>query len=147
MTIDEIADRIKNQRHLEQLEQKPATPYNPSDAMDNLEEAKQYIRFLYAQVQDYKETMKRMQDSLDEIKAELKVARETANAELKVARETAKAELKVARETAKAESESKAKLMESFVALTGELKDANTKILKLTRQLETKNNRHLKPES
>ena len=93
--------------------------------MDNLEEAKQYIRFLYAQVQDYKETMKRMQDSLDEIKAELKVAREKANAE----------------------SESKAKLMESFVALTGELKDANTKILKLTRQLETKNNRHLKPES
>ena len=77
MTIDEIADRIKNQRHLEQLEQKPATPYNPSDAMDNLEEAKQYIRFLYAQVQDYKETMKRMQDSLDEIKAELKVARES----------------------------------------------------------------------
>ena len=53
MTIDEIADRIKNQRHLEQLEQKPATPYDPSDAMDNLEEAKQYIRFLYAQVQDY----------------------------------------------------------------------------------------------
>ena len=43
MTIDEIADRIKNQRHLEQLEQKPATPYDPSDAMDNLEEAKQYI--------------------------------------------------------------------------------------------------------
>ncbi len=103
--------------------------------MDNLEEAKQYIRFLYAQVQDYKETMKRMQDSLDEIKAELKVARETANAELKVARETAKAE-----------SESKAKLMESFVALTGELKDANTKNQELTRQLETKNNRHLKPE-
>ena len=135
MTIDEIADRIKNQRHLEQLEQKPATPYDPSDAMDNLEEAKQYIRFLYAQVQDYKETMKRMQDSLDEIKAELKVARETANAELKVARETAKAE-----------SESKAKLMESFVALTGELKDANTRIQELTRQLETKNNRHLKPE-
>jgi len=87
--------------------------------MDNLEEAKQYIRFLYTQVQDYKETMKRMQDSLDEIKAELKVARETA----------------------KAESESKAKLMESFVALTGELKDANTRIQELTRQLETKNNR------
>ena len=130
MTIDEIADRIKNQRQLEQLEQKPATPYDPSDAMDNLEEAKQYIRFLYAQVQDYKETMKRMQDSLDEIKAELKVARETANAELKVARETAKAE-----------SESKAKLMESFVALSGELKDANTRIQELTRQLETKNNR------
>ena len=92
--------------------------------MDNLEEAKQYIRFLYAQVQDYKETMKRMQDSLDEIKAELKVARETA----------------------KAESESRAKLMESFVALTGELKDANTKNQELTRQLEIKNNRHLKPE-
>ena len=87
--------------------------------MDNLEEAKQYIRFLYAQVQDYKETMKRMQDSLDEIKAELKVARETANAE----------------------SESRAKLMESFVALSGELKDANTRIQELTRQLETKNNR------
>lgn len=33
--------------------------------MDNLEEAKQYIRFLYAQVQDYKETMKRVQDVLN----------------------------------------------------------------------------------
>ena len=57
-----------------------------------------------------------MQDSLDEIKAELKVARETA----------------------KAESESRAKLMESFVALTGELHDANTRIQELTRQLSSK---------
>lgn len=71
--------------------------------------------------------MKRMQDSLDEIKAELKVARETA-----------RAELKIARETARAESESKAKLMESFVVLSGELKDANTKNQELTRQLSSK---------
>ena len=65
-----------------------------------------------------------MQDSLDEIKAELKVAREIA----------------------KAESKSRAKLMESFVVLSGELKDSNTKNQELTRQLETKNNRHLKLE-
>ena len=50
MNLDEIANRISNIRTLEELERKPVLPYDPSDSMETLEEVKDFIRFLYAQV-------------------------------------------------------------------------------------------------
>ena len=52
MDLEEIANRINNRRILEELEQKPALPYDPADSMETLDEAKDFIRFLYAQVQE-----------------------------------------------------------------------------------------------
>ena len=52
MELEEIANRINNIRRLEELEQKPALPYDPADSMETLDEAKDFIRFLYAQVQE-----------------------------------------------------------------------------------------------
>lgn len=119
MELIEIAERIKNIRQIGELEAKPASQFDAASGMETLEEAKNYIRFLYAQVQELKERDVYMRTALDEIKTELKEAREIA----------------------KSEQESRAKLMESFVSLTGDLKDANTKIVELTRQLETKSDR------
>ena len=51
MNLDEIASRINNMRTLEELERKPVLPYDPSESMETLEEAKSYIRFLYEQLQ------------------------------------------------------------------------------------------------
>lgn len=52
MELEEIANRINNIRRLEELEQKPVLPYDPADSMETLDEAKDFIRFLYAQVQE-----------------------------------------------------------------------------------------------
>ena len=87
--------------------------------MENLEEAKNYIRFLYAQLMEQKEANRRMQYTLDEIKEELKESRKLA----------------------KAESERSAKLLETIAAQTGDLKDANIKILEQARMIETLNAR------
>ena len=119
MELDEIANRIRNISQLERLEQQPAAPYDPAEAMENLEEAKNYIRFLYAQLMEQKEAYRRVLDTLDEIKEDQTESRKLA----------------------KAESERSAKLLDTIAALTGELKDANTKILELTRTNETLNAR------
>ena len=87
--------------------------------MENLEEAKNYIRFLYAQLMEQKEAYRRVLDALDEIKEGQKETRKLA----------------------KAESERSAKLLETIAALTGELKDSNTKILEQARMIETLNAR------
>ena len=82
--------------------------------MENLEEAKNYIRFLYAQLMEQKEANRRMQDTLDEIKEEQKESRKLA----------------------KAQSDQIAKLLETIATRARDLKDANTKILELTRTSE-----------
>ena len=119
MELDEIANRIRNISQLERLEQQPAAPYDPAEAMENLEEAKNYIRFLYAQLMEQKEAYRRVLSALDEIKEDQKETRKLA----------------------KAQSDRIAKLLEAIAALTGDLKDANTKIVELTRTNETLNAR------
>lgn len=47
MELEELANRINNRRRLEELEQKPALPYDPADSMETLDEAKDFIRFLF----------------------------------------------------------------------------------------------------
>ena len=82
--------------------------------MENLEEAKNYIRFLYAQLMEEKEAYRRVLDTIDEIKEEIKESRKLA----------------------KAQSDLSAKLLETIAARAKELKDANTKILELTQTSE-----------
>lgn len=60
--------------------------------METIEETNNYLRFLNAQRQEQKESANRMQETLDEIKVELKDA-----------------------------NRSNAKLLETIVSLTGEL--------------------------
>ena len=83
--------------------------------MENLEEAKNYIRFLYAQLMEQKEANHRIQDIIVEIMEELKESRKLA----------------------KAQSDQNAKLLETIAARAKDLKDANTKILEQTRMIET----------
>ena len=83
--------------------------------MENLEEAKNYIRFLYAQLMEQKEANRRVQDALDEIKEEQKESRKLA----------------------KAQSDQIAKMLETIAARAKDLKDANTMILEQTRMIET----------
>lgn len=75
MNLDEIADRISNIRTLEELERKPVLPYDPSDSMETLEEAKSYIRFLYAQVQEMKSERTDLKTLLEEMRLDLKESR------------------------------------------------------------------------
>ena len=115
MELDEIANRIRNISQLERLEQQPAAPYDPAEAMENLEEAKSYIRFLYAQLMEQKEAYRRVLVTLDEIKEDQNESRKLA----------------------KAQSDRIAKLLETIAAQTGDLKDANTKILEQAQRIET----------
>ena len=96
------------------LEQYQAAPHDFTEAMENLEEAKNYIRFLYAQLMEQKEAYRRVQDTLDEIKEELKETRKLT----------------------KAQSDQNSKLLETIAARAKDLKDANTKILELTQTSE-----------
>jgi len=51
MELDGLAKRINNSRRLEQLADRPSTPYDPSDGMETVAGLKDYVRFLYAMVQ------------------------------------------------------------------------------------------------
>lgn len=57
------------------LEQKPAVPYDPAESMETLEEAKNYIRFLYAELQEMKTEREEQTKLLEEMCLELKEAR------------------------------------------------------------------------
>lgn len=67
MNLDEIADKIRNIRTLEKLERKQVLPYNSSDSMETLEEAKSYIRFLYVQVLELKSERTELKTLLEEM--------------------------------------------------------------------------------
>ena len=49
MEIDELTQRVLHQKRMEELEKKPAAPYDPSEGMTTMEELRNYIRFLYGQ--------------------------------------------------------------------------------------------------
>ena len=123
MEIDELTQRVLHQKRMEELESKPAAPYDPSEGMTTMEELRGYIRFLYGQYMEEKEQNRQqqaaMQESLDEMARQLK----EANA------------------TARLESDERRKMWQQFEKMTGELKEANDKVLKLTRELQTANER------
>ncbi len=74
MEFDEIAGRINNSHRLEQLEDKPAAPYDPAELMETLTEAKDYIRFLYAQLQEMKKDKEGMYELVSDLKDMLRKA-------------------------------------------------------------------------
>lgn len=123
MEIDELTQRVLHQKRMEELEKKPAAPYDPSEGMTTMEELRNYIRFLYGQYMEEKEQNRQqqaaMQESLDEMARQLK----EANA------------------TARHESDERRKMWQQFEKMTGELKEANDKVLRLTRELQTANER------
>jgi hypothetical protein len=53
MDIDDTIRRANNLRQLEQLEEKPVAPYDPTEGMDN-DSVRQYARFLYESLQEMK---------------------------------------------------------------------------------------------
>jgi hypothetical protein len=55
MEIDELTQRVLHQKRMEELELKPAAPYDPSEGMTTMEELRGYIRFLYGQYMEEKE--------------------------------------------------------------------------------------------
>ena len=119
MEIDELTQRVLHQKRMEELESKPAAPYDPSEGMTTMEELRNYIRFLYGQYMEEKEQNRQqqaaMQESLDEMARQLK----EANA------------------TARLESDERRKMWQQFEKMTDELKEANDKVLRLTRELQT----------
>lgn len=123
MEIDELTQRVLHQKRMEELESKPAAPYDPSEGMTTMEELRGYIRFLYGQYMEEKEQNRQqqaaMQESLDEMARQLKEANDTA----------------------RLESDERRKMWQQFEKMTGELKEANDKVLKLTRELQTANER------
>ena len=60
---------------MEELERKPVLPYDSSDSMETLEEAKSYIRFLYEQLQEMKSERADLKTLLEEVRFDLKEAR------------------------------------------------------------------------
>ena len=82
MEIDELTQRVLHQKRMEELESKPAAPYDPSEGMTTMEELRGYIRFLYGQYMEEKEQNRQqqaaMQESLDEMARQLKEANDTA---------------------------------------------------------------------
>ena len=85
MEIDELTQRVLHQKRMEELESKPAAPYDPSEGMTTMEELRGYIRFLYGQYMEEKEQNRQqqaaMQESLDEMARQLKEANATARLE------------------------------------------------------------------
>lgn len=73
MDIDELAQRINNIRHLEELESKPASSFDPIETMD-IEESRRYVRFLLDQLQEERDEKKRVQDMFDDIREQLRTA-------------------------------------------------------------------------
>ena len=57
MNQDELSQRIINRGRLEQLEQKPATPYDPCNGMV-YSEVRNYARFLFSQIQEKDQLLK-----------------------------------------------------------------------------------------
>ena len=88
MEIDELTQRVLHQKRMEELESKPAAPYDPSEGMTTMEELRGYIRFLYGQYMEEKEQNRQqqasMQESLYEMARQLKEANEKV---LKLTRE------------------------------------------------------------
>ena len=71
MNQDELQERILMFNHLEQQEAKPAAPYDPSEGM-NESELRNFVRFLYNQVNDKDEVNQEILGELREIRLDYK---------------------------------------------------------------------------
>lgn len=80
MNQDELSKRIINRGRLEQLEQKPAAPYDPCNGMAD-SEVRNYARFLFSQIQEKDQLQKEMHEDLKDIKEQLKLSNQLAGSQ------------------------------------------------------------------
>ena len=71
MNQEELQNRILMRNHLEQQESEPAAPYIPSTGMSP-EEMHRYIQFLFTQLEDIKEELRRANATIAENASEQK---------------------------------------------------------------------------
>ena len=71
MNQEDLQNRILMRNHLEQQELEPAAPYTPSTGMSP-EEMRRYIRFLFTQLEDIKEELRRANATIAENASEQK---------------------------------------------------------------------------
>ena len=71
MNQEELQNRILMRNHLEQQELQPAAPYSPSTGMSP-EEMHRYIQFLFTQLEDIKEELRRANATIAENASEQK---------------------------------------------------------------------------
>ena len=119
MELDELAGRINNLRRLEELEQRPSTPFDPAADMDSIPELKNYVRFLYGRLQDEAEAVAQGKQEMSELKTRLDESLSTIAAN----------------------SRTISVFSGQIEILTGQLKDATARIAELTRLLETQGQR------
>ena len=71
MNQDELQNRILMLNHLEQQELEPAAPYDPSEGM-NEPELKNFVRFLYGQINDKNKTNQEILEELRKMRQDYK---------------------------------------------------------------------------
>lgn len=117
--LDELAKRINHRHQLEQLEEKPVAPFDPSDGME-LEELRKYTRFLYYSLEDEKKSSSELRELIEGLRQEVKSLTQ---------------ELKDAYELRKRDSETISRLMASMEQLMQERADKQKTIDSLTLKL------------
>ena len=74
MTEDELIREIQLKQQLSELDGSRVSEYDPSDGMETVEELKNYVRFLYASLQEKDRENLQMKNDMSEIKEELRAA-------------------------------------------------------------------------
>ena len=81
MTEDDLIRDIQLKQQLSELDGSRVSEYDPSDGMETVEELKQYVRFLYASLQEKDRENLQMKNDMSEIKEELRAANRRADEE------------------------------------------------------------------
>lgn len=112
MELEDLAKRVNNTKRLMQLESTPVAPFDPSESMESLEEAKDYIRFLYAMVQEKEKAKEEMAADLKELREEIS---------------------KLSRQHEK-DQEARTKLMDQFVKMTESQTDVTEQLAAMNKE-------------
>ena len=119
MTEDELIREIQLKQQLSELDGSRVSEYDPSDGMETVEELKQYVRFLYASLQEKDRENLQMKNDMSEIKEELRAANRRADEE----------------------AAGRKRLFDKLERFMDEQKSAADEVEKLKRKLETAENR------
>ena len=119
MTEDELIREIQLKQQLSELDGSRVSEYDPSDGMETVEELKQYVRFLYASLQEKDRENLQMKNDMSEIKEDLRAANRRADEE----------------------AAGRKRLFDKLERFMDEQKSAADEVEKLKRKLETAENR------
>lgn len=117
--LDELAKRINYRHQLEQLEEKPVAPFDPSEGME-LEELRKYTRFLYYELEEEKKSSAELRELIEGLRQEIK---------------TLTQELKEANALRKKDAETISRLMTSLEQLTKDYANSQKAIAELNQKL------------